>query len=161
MRSICSIILLISIITSLADDKVPNATIWYDGITFYKSFNKKKNTTLFFSEWESSIYQFVNDKNYKIVLQLDSRMDPLPADELILPNINYLSAIEDDSLVAEYFYFLENYSRTLGYSHLVLPDTLGLSVFEKEVIESANKASPFFFISNSNVSPIFQKQKKI
>jgi len=160
MRSICSIVLVISISLSFAEEKEPDAIIWYDGATFYKSLNKKKQATVYFSKWEPSIQQFSNDKNYRVAIQLDQQMDPNPNDEIALPNIKHLSAISDDSVIADYFGFLENHSRTIGFKYLVLPDTIGLSIFEKEVIKRANSISPFFFLRKNSISDNLPESKK-
>ncbi|MEP1097746.1 MAG: serine hydrolase [Cyclobacteriaceae bacterium] len=160
MRSICSIALVISISLSFAGEKGPDAIIWYDGSTFYKSLNKKKQATIYFSKWEPSIQQFSEDRNYRVAIQLDQQMDPNPNDGVALPNIKYLSAIADDSVIADYFRFLENHGRTVGFQHLVLPDTTGLSIFEKEVIEHANRISPFFFLRNNSISGNLPESKK-
>ncbi|MEP5611703.1 MAG: serine hydrolase [Cyclobacteriaceae bacterium] len=160
MRSICSIALVISISLSFAEEKGPDAIIWYDGATFYKSLNKKEQATIYFSKWEPSIQQFSNDSNYRVVLQLDRQMDPNPSNGIALPNIKYLSAISDDSVIDDYFRFLENHGRTIGFKHLVLPDTSGFSIFEKEVIERANSLSPFFFLRRSSISGNLPESKK-
>lgn len=160
MRSICSIALLISLSMAFAGGKGPDAIIWYDGASFYKSLNNKKSTTVYFSSWESSIHQYANDENYKVALQLDRQLDPLPNDDAILPSIQHLAAITDEDLLADYFDFLENYSRTIGFNHLVLPDTTGFTVYEKDLLEKVNEMSPFFFLPNSYVSTKLPESKK-
>ncbi len=160
MRSICSIILLISALATHAGEKGPDAVIWYDGTTFYKSLNTKKSITIYFPRWENSILQFVEDQDYKVAIQLDHKLDPNLEDEIVLPNLQYLSAISDYSLVLEYFNFLENFSRTIGFNHLVLPDTTNLSEYEKEVIHLAVKSSPYFFLPSSYVSADLPDSKK-
>ena len=160
MRSICSIILLISLSAADAGEKGPDAIIWYDGSTFYKPLDRKKSATIYFSQWEQSIYQFINDKNYRVALQLDHRLDPNLDDKVSLPDLNQLSAISDGSVVAEYLTFLENYSRTLGFNHLVLPDTIKLGTFQKEVIQTAIELSPFFFLPRSYISDELPSSKK-
>ncbi len=143
-----------------AGEKGPGAVIWYDGSTFYKPLDEKRSATIYFSNWEQSIYQFVSDENYRVALQLDHHFHPNPGDKISLPNLKQLSTISDESVLVEYFAFLENYSRTLGFNHLVLPDTNDLPKFEKEAIQLAAANSPFFFLLKSYVSHELPGSKK-
>ncbi len=160
MRSICSIILLISLSTTSAGEKGPDAVIWYDGSTFYKQLDKDKSATIYFSNWEQRVQQFVNDENYRVAMQLDNQLNPSPDQKLSLPSLRHLSAISDQTLVEEYLDFLENYSRTIGFNQLVLPDTVNLTHYEKEVIQVAIQHSPFFFLPKSYVSEDLPRSKK-
>ena len=112
--------------------------------SFYKSLDKRKSATIYFTKWDPSVQQFISDQNYRVALQLDEKMNPSPDNDLELPNIKYLSAISDENLVVDYLNFLEDYSRTIGFRHLVLPDTAEFGVFEKEVILLANKNFSIF-----------------
>ncbi len=160
MKSIYHIILLISTYASFASEDNLPTIIWYDGASYYKILDSKKGATIFFSSWTSDINQFVRDKNYKVVLQLDRSLDPLPEDDLTLPSITHLSAINDDQIVSQYVDFLEKYSRTKGFTHLILPDTVGFSLYEKEVIEKMIRDAPYYFISKTHISKTIPKSKK-
>ncbi|MEQ9403292.1 MAG: serine hydrolase [Cyclobacteriaceae bacterium] len=160
MKGICSIILLISTIVSFAGEVDSRAIVWYKGSTFYQALNKKKNTTLYFSSWEASISRYLTDNTYKVAYQLDGTLDPFPEDDLVLPNMKWLAAVSDSDLLREYLTFLEDYSRTAGFDHLVLPDTINLSAFEKEVIDVAVNKSPTFFISNTRLSKNLPESKR-
>ena len=160
MKSIYHIILLISTYAAFASEDNLPTIIWYDGASYYKILDSKKGATIFFSSWTSDINQFVRDKNYKVVLQLDRSLDPLPEDDLTLPSITHLSAINDDQIVSQYVDFLEKYSRTKGFTHLILPDTVGFSLYEKEVIEKMIRDAPYYFISKTHISKTIPKSKK-
>ncbi len=152
MRGICFIALLISATIVHASEDELKAIVWLNGDNYYRELSDKKNVTLFFSEWSTSVYEYLNDDNHRVALQLDRRFDPSPADDNVLPHLEALSAVSDPQIVDEYLDFLENFGRTLGYDYLVMPDTSHLSNYEKEVVLQATKKSPTFFIDRAIVS---------
>ena len=160
MKSICSIILFISSTISFANNLELDAIVWYEGSSFYKSLHKKKKVTLYFSKWENSIPSFIEDENYDVAIQLDEGLTPFENDDESFFNLNELSRIDSEELIEEYLQFLENFSRTKGISYLVLPDSLGKTGYEKEVLESAVRKSPYFFISKSLISESLPQSKR-
>lgn len=163
MRSIWFVWSLIFIFSLFAREKKTKVMIWFEGSTHYKVLDKKKNATVYFSEWNPSIPSYLNDSNYYVAFHLDRQLDPLPHDKVSLLPIDYLAAVDDDSLVEAYLSFLENHGRTMGFHYLVLPDTSGLSIFEKEIIITANRLSPYYFISADHLTkkrPRYAKELK-
>ncbi|MEM9338304.1 MAG: serine hydrolase [Bacteroidota bacterium] len=135
-------------------------SIWYDGASYYEALNTSKYITLYFDSWDMAIPEFLKKDEFKVAYKLDRKLDPIPNDRLDLPPIDFLAAVNDDLLVSSYLSFLENYSRTQGFNYLVLPDTSGLSSYEKEVLKLASKNSPYFFIEKTNLSFSLPSSKK-
>ncbi len=134
--------------------------VWIDGDSFYKSIKHKKKSTIYFSDWSSYIDQFLKDDNYYVALQLDNRFDPLPDDNIILPTLTTIAAIEDEHIRKNYYDFLENFGRTNGVNHVILPDTAGFTVLQKEVLHEVNDYSPFYFLNKSSLSFSIPDSKK-
>ncbi len=134
--------------------------VWIDGSSFYKSIKHKKKSTIYFQDWSVFVEQFLRDKDYYVALQLDQHFDPFPNDEIALPSIATLAAIENKDLRVDYYGFLESFGRTYGANHLVLPDTAGFTSLEKEVIQEINEHSPFYFLNKSSLSYAIPQSKK-
>ena len=147
MRGISSIIVLISVFITFAGERDLKTPVWLDAGS-YKGF-AKDDLTLFFKEWNVQLRDYLDNARGKAALQLDQSLDPHPYDLIKLPDLEILAAINDESLLMRYFNFLENYGRTIGLDHLVLPDTLGMTGFEKEVVQFATDQSPYYFIPKS------------
>lgn len=160
MKGICSIILLISITAAFAGYEESKAVIWYDGANFYKHLSKKDEATVYFDQWDASTLLFLKDKNFKVALQLNRQLDPIPNDSKELPDITTLSAVQDQSVIDEYLSFLEKYGRANNVDYLVLPDTSGLSRLEKLVLEKANQKSPFYFIPHGLTTKSIPSSRK-
>ncbi|WP_420317519.1 serine hydrolase domain-containing protein [Ekhidna sp.] len=136
----------------IASENEAKEEVWIDGDTFYKSIRHKKQSTIYFGKWSNYVSQFLEDDNYFVALQLDQQFDPLPLDDKKLPSLATLAAVSDKNTRKEYYRFLESFGRTYGISHMVLPDTLDHTDFEKEVILEINQHSPFYFIHKSILS---------
>lgn len=134
--------------------------VWIDGDSFYKSIKHKKKSTIYFSDWSSYIDQFLKDDNYYVALQLDDRFDPLPNNNITLPSLATVAAIEDEHLRRNYYDFLENFGRTNGVNHVVLPDTAGFTIHQKEILQEVNAYSPFYFLNKSSLSYTIPDSKK-
>lgn len=160
MKGICSIMLLISISAAFAGDLTSKAVIWYDGLSFYKPLNRTKEPTVFFQKWDRSILEFLDDKDYRVALQLDHSLDPNPEDQHVLFGLTTLSSIEEESLISDYLSFLEDYGRSNNLDYLVLPDTIGLNYLEKRVLRMANERAPNYFIENSLTSKEIPQSKR-
>ncbi|MEQ9466105.1 MAG: serine hydrolase [Ekhidna sp.] len=152
MRGYLQIVFILICISGYALDTEPNEEVWIDGSSFYKAIKHRKNSTLYFREWAPYARQFLEDEDYFVAIQLDKAFDPLPDDNIDLPNLTTLAAIGEPQLRQDYYGFLESFGRTYGINHMVLPDTISLSLFEKEVIREANKHSPFYFLHKSSLS---------
>ncbi|WP_462254349.1 serine hydrolase domain-containing protein [Ekhidna sp.] len=137
-----------------------NEGVWIDGDSFYESIKHKKRSTIYFSDWSVHADQFLKDENYFVALQLNERFDPLPNDKISLPSLSTIAAIGDKELRKAYYKFLENFGRTNGINHVVLPDTTGFNKFQKEVINEANQYSPFYFLNKSSLSYSLPSTKK-
>ena len=159
MRIYC-LILAFTCLSVFASEVEISEGVWIDGNSFYKTINHKKNSTIYFSDWSPFANQFLTDDNYYVALQLDKNFDPLPEDGLKLPSITTISAIADEDVRHEYYRFLENFGRTKGINHVVLPDTIELSSMEKQVLKEANTFSPFYFLNKSSLSYSFPESKK-
>lgn len=160
MRGNCLIILLVSTIRLMAANEEGLTPIWYDGASYYEALDSRKETTLYFESWDVNIPDFLAKDNPKVAYKLDRSLDPLPKDKQVLLTIEYLAAVDDDSLVSSYFEFLENYSRTKGFDFLVLPDSAGFSPYEREVLELANRVSPYFYLKKNNLTTFLPSTKK-
>ena len=152
MRACFKIVLVLLCSSVFAIDAEISDGVWIDGNSFYKSIKHKKKSTIYFSDWSSYIDQFLSDEDYYVALQLNNDFDPLPHDKVKLPSLSTIAAVGDENLRSDYFRFLESFGRTYGINHMVLPDTTGFSVFEKEVIRQAHDHSPFYFLDKSNLS---------
>ncbi|MEO9482607.1 MAG: serine hydrolase [Ekhidna sp.] len=137
-----------------------NEGVWIDGNSFYKSIKHKKKSTIYFSDWSVYVDQFLADEDYYVAVQLDKSFNPLLNTEISLPSLTTIAAIADKKLRLEYFGFLESFGRTKGVNHMVLPDTAGFTLLEKEVLKEANEHSPFYFVSKSSLSHSIPDSKK-
>lgn len=137
-----------------------NEGVWIDGSSFYTSIKHRKSSTIYFTEWSGYIDQFLKDDDYYVALQLNESFDPLPKDDIQLLSLRTIAAIADENLRLEYYDFFESYGRTNGVNHVVLPDTTGLSLLEKETLEEANRHSPFYFLDKSSLSFTLPDSKK-
>ena len=126
--------------------------IWIDGSSFYKSVPHKMKSTIYFEKWDFYVQQFLKDEDYYVAIQLDQRFDPLPEDDLSLPDLTLVAALANDSILDQYLSFLENFGRTHGISYMILPDSMGLSELEREVMKKARQKSPFYFLNKTSLS---------
>lgn len=145
---------------SFASEEEDANEVWIDGSSFYKSIAHKEKSTIYFKEWSSFAQQFLEDDNYYVALQLDQTFEPIPIEGHEIPTLTSLSAISSDSVLNAYFTFLEQYGRTYGINYMILPDTNELSSYEKQVIEKANKKSPYYFLPKSFLSSTIPESKK-
>lgn len=145
---------------SNSEAEIGNAIVWYDGLSFYKSIDRSKEATLFFSKWDPSIDSYIADEKYHVALQLDKKMNPAPLEDIDLPDLRWLASVSEPELVNEYLDFLTNYSKTKGYAHLILPDTSGLDYLSKGVLDIAVEHSPHFFIPAHQLSKQLPETKK-
>ncbi|SNS93874.1 CubicO group peptidase, beta-lactamase class C family [Ekhidna lutea] len=160
MRYCFRLISIIMCASVFANESKTTEEVWIDGDSFYEAIKHKKKSTIYFKNWSPYISHFLEDENYFVAIQLGNTFDPLPHDQVVLPSLNALAAIEDDQLRADYFMFLESFGRTNGINHMVLPDTTGFSSFEKEVIKQANERSPFYFLHKSSLSYSIPESRK-
>ena len=137
---------------SFAKREALASEVWIDGSSFYKSVSHKTKSTIYFEKWDFYVQQFLEDKNYYVALQLDQRFDPLPEDDLSLPDLTLVAALANDSTLNQYFSFLENFGRTHGINYMILPESTGLSELEVEVIKKARQKSPFYFLNKTSLS---------
>ncbi|MEO1254284.1 MAG: serine hydrolase domain-containing protein, partial [Bacteroidota bacterium] len=126
--------------------------VWIDGDSFYKSINHNKQSTIYFSEWSGYVKQFLEDDSYFVAIQLSENFDPLPNDDIKLPTLTALAAIGDKNTRTDYYKFLEDFGRTHGVNHMILPDTSGLDAFKKEVLTELNTNSPYYFLASNALS---------
>ncbi|MEQ9007091.1 MAG: hypothetical protein RLP12_04340, partial [Ekhidna sp.] len=145
------VFVLLSMFTTASNPELKEE-VWIDGDSFYKSIGHKKKSTIYFRTWSGYVSQFLEDDSYYVAMQLDQSFDPLPKDAIELPSLATLAAIGDDELRKNYFRFLESFGRTYGINHMVLPDTIEFSAYEKEVINQANRHSPYYFLHKSSLS---------
>jgi len=160
MRSITALILIMLTVRSLAGEVELVNEVWIDGSSFYKSISHKKQSTIYFENWDFYAQQFLDDEDYHVALQLNTAFDPLPEDEVALPNLTTLAAISSESILMEYLSFLERFGRTKGINFMVLPDTIGLSNFEKQVLRKARIKSAYYFLDRSFLSREVPETKK-
>ena len=147
--------------TSLIAKEDGSPVVWIDGGSYQSYLHTQGSaTTLYFPKWEDMANVYLNQKKHRISLKLTDSFDPLPDDQVKLPGLKTLASLNNTALLEEYLEFLESYSRTKGYAHLVLPDTTGLSLFEKEVIKKANDMSPLFFLNSYSISSKVPRSKK-
>lgn len=160
MRGYLQIVFILIGISGFASNTESNEEVWIDGSSFYKSIKHKKQSTLYFKEWSSYASQFLEDDNYFVAIQLDELFDPLPEDNINLPRLSTIAAISEQNLRKDYYGFLESFGRTYGINHMVLPDTLNLSNYEREVVREANRHSPFYFLHKSSLSYSLPESKR-
>ncbi|MEO9872811.1 serine hydrolase domain-containing protein [Ekhidna sp.] len=160
MKRYLQIVFILNCAIVFANDSGTLSEVWIDGSSFYKSLDHKKKTTLYFNKWTTYTEQFLSDDNYYVALQLGLTLDPLPNDNINLPSLRDLSAIENENVRIDYFRFLESFGRTYGVNHMILPDTAGLSVYEKEIVIQANEHSPYYFLLKSCLTHSLPDSKK-
>lgn len=153
------VFVLLSMFTTASNPELKEE-VWIDGDSFYKSIGHKKKSTIYFRTWSGYVSQFLEDDSYYVAMQLDQSFDPLPKDAIELPSLATLAAIGDDELRKNYFRFLESFGRTYGINHMVLPDTIEFSAYEKEVINQANRHSPYYFLHKSSLSRTIPGSRK-
>ena len=160
MRSVTASILIMSLLNSFAMEEELANEVWIDGSSFYKSISHKKKSTIYFEQWDFYVQQFQDDENYYVALQLDKDFDPLPKDGIRLPDLTAIAALSSEPILNQYLSFLERFGRTQGINYMILPDTSGLSLFEKEVLSTARDKSPFYFLDPTFLSRQVPDSKK-
>ncbi len=120
----------------------------------------RHNRTIYFDQWDDKIHHFLSNEDVSVAVQLNHQFDPLPADKVELPNITSLAAIASDSILSNYFGFLERIGRTKGVDYMVLPETARLNPLEQRVVLLASQSSPFYFLSKSSISHALPDSKK-
>lgn len=160
MRVYIRIVFMLLFVPVFASDAENREEVWIDGNSFYKSIKHQKQSTLYFERWSDFITQFLEDEDYYVALQLNETFDPLPTDGITLPSLRTLAAIGDQDLRKDYYRFLESFGRANGIHHMVLPDSVGFSKYEREVIREAGSHSPFYFLSHSFLSHSLPDSKR-
>lgn len=160
MRVYIRIVFTLMFVPVFANHAESGEEVWIDGNSFYKSIKHQKQSTLYFNEWSIHVNQFLDDDDYYVALQLSDAFDPLPTDNITLPSLQTLAAIGDEEIRKEYYRFFESFGRSNGINYMVLPDTAGYSVFEKEVLQEASAHSPFYFLNRSFLSYSLPESKK-
>lgn len=161
MRFITASVLVLYLLNSSATGGELANEVWIDGSSFYRSVPHKKMSTIYFEKWDFYVQQFLDDENYFVALQLDRNFDPLPKDDVLLPSLASVAALNSEQVVDQYLTFLERYGRTEGINYMILPDTSGLSKYEKEVISKARSKSPYYFLNSTFLSrdvPLSRKE---
>lgn len=160
MRINIAAIFLLFLSWSFANEGEATNEVWIDGSSFYKSISHKKKSTIYFHAYSPYVRQFMDDDSYYVAMQLDAAFDPIPDDAMETPTLTSLAAIDSDSILYSYFTFLERWGRTSGINYMILPDTLGLSVYEKQVLEMAAKKSPYYFLPTNFLSYSIPESRK-
>ena len=160
MRSVTTSILMMLLLASFANEGELAAEVWIDGSSFRKPIADKNKLTIYFKDWDFGTQQFLDDENYFVALQLNHDFDPLPEDNVQLPDLTTIAALSGKSSLNQYLSFLERLGRTKGINYMILPDTTGLSIFEKEVISKARAKSPYYFLSTQFLSRHVPDTKK-
>ena len=111
MKTNIAAILVLLFFNSYAKEGEIDDEVWIDGSSFYKSISHKKKSTIYFEKWSGYVNQFLEDESYFVALQLNDSFDPLPNDEVELPTLSALAALENDSILINYLSFLEDWGR--------------------------------------------------
>lgn len=151
-RKATSVVIILFSFFAFANEEDRINEIWIDGSTFYTSIKHEKKSTIYFKTWSHFVHQLLLDENYYIALQLDRDFDPIPSDNLSLPDLATLSTITNDKTLLWYLEFYVDFNRTKGITHLILPDTSQLNKHEREVVVKANHLAPYFFLYPSLLS---------
>ncbi len=133
--------------------------IWINGDDYEEASNAM-NQTIYFPNWDREIEKLRKEGDRFLAIQLDDRFDPLPFDQINLPSLSAIAAVGVNETIEDYLSFLEQFSRTNGFTYLVLPDTTGFTFYEKEILEVAHKQSPNFFIQRHQLRHEVPDSKK-
>lgn len=147
-------------LAALANEASYLDDIWIDGTSLHGSFESNSGNTIYFPAWDPAIDPILESRKHTLAIQLDIAFDPLPFDGVKLPSIEALASVNSQNVVSEYLKFLNHFSRTSGINYLVLPDTTGLSAFEKEVINQATLVAPQFYIQKNLLNYQIPESKK-
>lgn len=157
MSFFASTIAFISLFASIAGVTYDAVDVWIDGSSLHGPVQRQN--TIFFSQWDASIVAH-QKKGHTIAIQLDRKFDPLPFDGVELPTIQAIATVSSKEVINDYLFFLERFSRSKGFTYLILPDTVGYSRFEKDIIQLAAARSPQFFIQNTTLKHEIPGSKK-